>query len=147
MRVHFKAMADYTGGNLTSQALVADKVELIQMLFDGLVDSLAVAKGHIEHQAIEKKGQSLNRASRIVVGLKSALDYSQGGDIAANLSELYDYVLRKIIHINIHNDLAGLGEIHGLMVELQQAWKTMPGLIPSRPNMNLGAAPSSLAVH
>ena len=39
MRVHFKAMESYGEGNHTSQALVADKVELIQMLFDGLIDS------------------------------------------------------------------------------------------------------------
>ena len=47
MRVHFKAMESYGEGSHASQAVVADKVELIQMLFDGLIDSLVTAKGHI----------------------------------------------------------------------------------------------------
>ena len=65
MRVHFKAMESYGEGNSTSQAMVADKVELIQMLFDGLIDSLVTAKGHIQRGAIEDKNKSLVRAGRI----------------------------------------------------------------------------------
>ncbi len=147
MRVHFKALASYADGNLTSQALVADKVELIQMLFDGLVDSLSVAKGHIEHKALDKKAQALNRASRILVGLKSALDFSQGGDLANNLNELYDYALRRILHANLHNDVNTLSEIQSLMAEIQQAWRAMPGLVPARTPAGAGASVSSLAVH
>mgnify|MGYP006159772917 CR=1 FL=1 len=63
MRVHFKAMESYGEGNHTSQALVADKVELIQMLFDGLIDSLVTAKGHIQRGSIEDKNKSLMRAA------------------------------------------------------------------------------------
>lgn len=147
MRVHFKAMADYADGNLTSQALVADKVELIQMLFDGLVDSLSVAKGHIEYKALDKKAQALNRASRIVVGLKSALDFSQGGDLANNLSELYDYTLRRIMHVNLHNDLQALAEVQSLMGEIQQAWRAVPGLVPGRAKLSATPGAASVAVH
>lgn len=147
MRVHFKAMASYADGNRTSQALVADKVELIQMLFDGLVDSLSVAKGHIEHKTFDKKAQSLNRASRILLGLQSALDFSQGGDLANNLNELYDYALRRLMHVNLHNDLQTLNEIQGLMVELQQAWRAVPGLVPARTPAGATSGAASLAVH
>jgi flagellar protein FliS len=147
MRVHFKAMAEYADGNLTSQALVADRIELIQMLFDGLVDSLSVARGHIEHKSIEKKSQALTRASRIVLGLKSALDFSQGGDLARNLSELYDYALKRIMHVNIHNDLQALEEVQGLMVEIQQAWKAVPSLVPARAALPARQSMPSMAVH
>ena len=59
MRVHFKAMESYGAGNTATQAVVANKVELIQMLFDGLIESLMSAKGHIEHNAIPEKGKAL----------------------------------------------------------------------------------------
>lgn len=147
MRVHFKALANYADGNLTSQALVADKVELVQMLFDGLVDSLSVAKGHIEYKTMDKKAQALNRASRILLGLQSALDFSQGGDLASNLNELYDYALRRILHINLHNDVQALSEIQGLMVELQQAWRAVPALVPGHAQGATPAKLSSVAVH
>ena len=84
MRVHFKALESYSAGSAATQASVANRVELIQMLFDGLIDSLSAARGHIEHKAIEEKSKALTRASRILVGLQSALDFQQGGDLAAN---------------------------------------------------------------
>lgn len=147
MRVHFKALEDYGMGNTTSRALVADKVELIQMLFDGLLDSLSSAKGHLERRAIEPKCQALGRASRIVVGLKSALDFSQGGDLARNLNELYDYVLRRIMHANLHNDLEAVTEVHALMSEIREAWRQVPGLLPATRSVGAGQSMPSLAVH
>ena len=113
MRVHFKAMESYGAGSTASQAVVADKVELIQMLFDGLIESLMTAKGHIEHGAIVEKGKSLARANRILFGLQGALDFEKGGDLANNLNELYSYITRRLLHINLHNDLQALAEVHG----------------------------------
>jgi flagellar protein FliS len=131
MRVHFKALESYSIGSATTQASVANRVELIQMLFDGLIDSLSAARGHIEHQAIEEKSKALTRASRILVGLQSALDFGQGGDLAANLHELYGYAIRRLLHVNIHNDLQVLQEIHSLMTEVREAWRAVPALVPA----------------
>ncbi len=147
MRVHFKAIEDYANGSATSRALVADKVALIQMLFDGLVDSLASAMGHLEHSAIEPKCQALTRASRIVVGLKGALDHSQGGDLSRNLDELYDYALRRIMQGNLKNDLEAVKEVHSLMSEIRQAWKQVPGLMPAAGAAVPGQTAPSMAVH
>jgi flagellar secretion chaperone FliS len=131
MRVHFKAIESYSTGSTASQAAVANRVELIQMLFDGLIDSLSAARGHIEHRAIEEKSKSLARASRIVVGLQAALDLDKGGDLATNLNELYGYIVRRLLHVNIHNDLTALAEVHGLITEVREAWRQVPSLLPS----------------
>jgi flagellar protein FliS len=135
MRVHFKAMESYGAGNTATQAVVANKVELIQMLFDGLIESLMSAKGHIEHNAIVEKGKSLARANRILFGLQGALDFEKGGDLANNLNELYSYITRRLLHINLHNDLQALAEVHGLMNEIRQAWRDVPGLLPARTSL------------
>ena len=47
MRLQFKAMESYGSDNLASQASVANNVALIQMLFDGLTDTLVAAQGHL----------------------------------------------------------------------------------------------------
>jgi len=130
MRLHFKAMESYGEGNSTSQAMVADKVELIQMLFDGLLDSLVTARGHIQRNAIEEKNKSLVRAGRIVIGLQGALDLDKGGDLARNLHELYSYVTRRLVYVNAHNDLNVLSEVQSLMSEIRQAWRDVPNLLP-----------------
>ena len=130
MRVHFKAIEGYGEGNRTSQALVSNKVELIQMLFDGLIESLSSAKGHIQHNNVSEKSKAIARASRIVLGLQGALDFEKGGELAGNLNELYNYITRRLLHVNARNDLAALDEIHGLMTEIRGAWETVPALIP-----------------
>lgn len=131
MRVHFKALESYSTGSTATQAAVANRVELIQMLFDGLIDSLSAARGHIEHNAIEQKSKSLARAGRIVVGLQAALDLDKGGELATNLNELYGYVLRRLLHVNAYNDLQTLKEIHGLITEVREAWRQVPSLLPA----------------
>ncbi len=100
------------------------------MLFDGLIESLMTAKGHIEHSAIPEKGKALARANRILFGLQGALDFEKGGDLATNLNELYSYVTRRLLHINMHNDVAALMEVHGLINEIRQAWRDVPTLLP-----------------
>ena len=132
MRVHFKAMASYGSDNLASQASVANSVALIQMLFDGFIESINAAKGHLQHGAIQEKCKSLSRASRIVLGLQGALDFQKGGELAYNLDELYSYVTRRLLHANAHNDLQILEEIHGLMSEIRQAWQDVPSLLPEQ---------------
>lgn len=131
MRVHFKALESYSTGSVATQAGVANRVELIQMLFDGLIDSLSAARGHIERKAIEEKAKSLTRANRILIGLQGALDFDKGGDLAGNLHELYSYAIRRLLHVNVHNDLEALQEIHSLMSEVRDAWRAVPALVPA----------------
>ena len=133
MRANQKAIAAYGDVKVTTGVASANGVQLIQMLFDGLLESLAATKGHIQNGAIVEKGKSIARASRIVIGLQGALDFERGGDLASNLNELYGYVTRRLLHVNARNDLDALEEIFGLMNEIRSAWEGVPDLIPASP--------------
>jgi len=133
MRANQKAIASYGDVKVTTGVATANNVQLIQMLFDGLLESLATAKGHIQNGAIVDKGKSIARASRIVLGLQGALDFERGGDLANNLNELYGYVTRRLLYVNARNDLDALEEIFGLMNEIRSAWEGVPDLIPASP--------------
>ena len=132
MNMRQRALASYGDVKVTTGVAGADNVQLIQMLFDGLIESLSTAKGHIERGSITEKSKSIARAGRIVVGLQGALDFEKGGDIARNLNDLYSYITRRLFHVNAHNDLAALQEIHTLMDEIRQAWTVVPTLVPAR---------------
>ena len=133
MRANQKAIAAYGDVKVTTGVASANGVQLIQMLFDGLLESLAATKGHIQNGDIVQKGKSIARASRIVIGLQGALDFERGGDLANNLNELYGYVTRRLLHVNARNDLDALEEIFGLMNEIRTAWEGVPDLIPASP--------------
>ncbi len=131
MNMRERALASYGDVKVTTGVSGADNVQLIQMLFDGLIESLATAKGQIERGMIMEKSKSLARAGRIVVGLQGALDFDKGGEIARNLNDLYSYITRRLFHVNAHNDLQALQEIHNLMSEIRGAWQMVPSLVPA----------------
>jgi flagellar protein FliS len=130
MNMRERALASYGDVKVTTGVSGADNVQLIQMLFDGLIESLATARGHMERGSIVEKSKSLSRAGRIVVGLQGALDFEKGGDIARNLNDLYSYVTRRLFQVNAHNDLEALDEIQNLMAEIRGAWAMVPQLVP-----------------
>lgn len=129
MRAYSKFADSYGSVQTVTGVATADNIQLIQMLFDGLMESLAAAKGHIQNNAIEEKSKSLSRAGRIVVGLQGALDFERGGELAQNLNELYAYVTRRLFHVNAYNDLAVLAEVQSLIHDIAQAWQALPSLL------------------
>jgi flagellar protein FliS len=130
MRTNQRAIQSYGDVKVTTGVSSANNVQLIQMLFDGLLESLVVARGHIVHLNISEKSKALTRATRIVLGLQGALDFEKGGDLASNLNELYAYVTRRLFQANSQNDVAAIDEVHGLMREIRDAWEGVPALVP-----------------
>ena len=129
MRAYTRAAQSYGSVQLVTGVASADNVQLIQMLFDGLSESLASARGHIENGNIVDKSNALSRASRIVVGLQGALDFERGGELANNLNELYAYMTRRILHVNASNDLQALAEVTSLVRDISEAWQNLPSLL------------------
>ena len=133
MAVNNKALNAYRNVHVASAVPYADGVQLIQMLFDGLVDALSSAEGEIERKNIQEKFRALNRATSIIYGLQDSLDFKKGSDLARNLSELYEYMIRRVMFANLHNDLNALKEVKGLVNEIRGAWKLLPSLLKQQP--------------
>lgn len=124
-----KGLASYGEVSVQAGTAYADSVQLVQMLFDGLIDSLAAAEGQIERKEIQAKGESLSRAMRIVLGLQGSLNLEKGGEIAANLADLYDYCTRRLMHANLKNDVEAVQEVKRLISEIRDAWSQVPELL------------------
>jgi flagellar secretion chaperone FliS len=100
--------------------------KLVAMLFEGYFESLMRAKAAMAAGQIELKGREIGRAVRIVEeGLKASLNLSAGGALAADLSELYDYVTLRLTQANLKNDTAALDECHALVKPLHDAWQSI----------------------
>ena len=46
-------------------------------------------------------------------------------------------MVRRLFHVNAHNDIDALLEIHGLMEEIRQAWKSVPSLIAPKKDVKV----------
>ena len=110
------------------QAGIADASphRLIQMLLEGALDKVHAAKGHMERGETAAKGKHISWAISIIDGLRASLDPSAGGDMAANLDALYDYMNRQLLHANLRNDAAVLDEVARLLSEIKQGWDAIP---------------------
>jgi flagellar protein FliS len=96
------------------------------MLMDGALERIATARGCIERKETAEKARLLNRAVSIVGELRNSLDAKAGGQIAANLGELYDYMSRCLLKANADNNAKQLDEVSNLLHEIRGAWTMIP---------------------
>jgi len=108
-------------GNQTG-VVDANPHRLIQMLFEGALDRLNMAKGFIAHDNIEARSVYINKAIGIIGGLQSSLNNEAGGEIAENLDSLYDYLMRRLYDANRQNSVEIVEEVLVLLKEIKSGW-------------------------
>ncbi|MFZ1829823.1 MAG: flagellar export chaperone FliS [Candidatus Competibacteraceae bacterium] len=105
-----------------SGAAYASPHRLIQMLMEGALERIAIAKGCIQRQDIAAKGEQIGKAVDIIGGLREGLNQEAGGEIAANLDALYDYLQRRLLQANLDSDTTILDEVTHLLRPIKEAW-------------------------
>lgn len=107
---------------------------LVAMLFDGLCESIMLARAAMHARDVEKKGRAITRAVRIVdEGLKAALDARAGGTLSRDLSDLYDYLALRLTQANLRDDEKLLDECQRLIDPVREAWAAIaPGAAGSQ---------------
>lgn len=119
-------IASYQQVSLESSVRGADPHHLIVLLFDGADAALARAQAQLKENDYSGKSESLSKAIAIILeGLNASLNLDEGEAMAKNLAALYDYMVRRLIHANIHKDAAAISEVQGLLGEIGDAWREM----------------------
>ncbi|MCU6679356.1 MULTISPECIES: flagellar export chaperone FliS [Leclercia] len=114
----------YAQVSVESAVLSASPHQLVVLLFDGALSAMKKAMILIEQGDIPGKGQALGKAINIISnGLQSGLNHEVGGELTTNLDSLYDYMTRRLLQANIHNDIDAINEVVGLLNNIADAWK------------------------
>ena len=116
------ALKQYQTVNPQAEVFDASPHRLIQMLMEGGLSRLAQAKGAMERGQVALKGELLGKAIAIIGGLREGLDLRQGGELAANLDSLYEYMSSRLLQANRSNDVAIIDEVAGLLREVKSGW-------------------------
>ncbi|MEX0759824.1 MAG: flagellar export chaperone FliS [Tistlia sp.] len=129
----------------TQQIMSASPAKLVAMLFDRAISSLKEAIDAIARGDIEARCRSNKRATEIVYHLYMTLDLERGGEIAANLKNLYSFALRKLPEVDFRNDPQAAEEVIRLLEPLRLSWHELAQqATPARPAAaGYGAAPRS----
>ncbi len=132
------AIKAYAKVGIESGVSAADPHKLISMLYQGALQAIANAKNGILRKDIPAKGRAISQAISIInEGLNASLDKKVGGELAQNLSSLYEYMSKRLLTANLKNDMAALDEVARLLVDLKGAWDSI------RPS---GAAPAAAPI-
>lgn len=116
------AMRQYQSVNTQAKAVDASPHRLIQMLMEGGLSRIAQARGAMDRGQVAMKGELIGKAIAIVGGLREGLDLEKGGEVAANLDRLYEYMVTRLFEANLHNTVAPLEEVAVLLRNVKSGW-------------------------
>lgn len=116
-------MNAYLNQYKNNQIFSASPEQIMIMLYDGAIRFLTQAMQGIDDGNIELKNHGINRAMAIVMEFRNTLDHNIGGEIAANLDALYDFMIREMIQANIKKDRQKLETVHTMLSDLRDTWK------------------------
>ena len=105
-----------------SSIAYADPHELIMRLFNGAIERIAQARGAIQQNNVQLKGELISKAIGIINGLTACLDHDQEGDLSSNLASLYEYMTMCLLEANVAEDTQKLDEVSRLLTEVRSAW-------------------------
>lgn len=127
-----KVLDQYKAIDIKTRVNTANPHELINLLLQGARTNIATAQGNISRNQIQEKGEHLSKALNIIAGLKSSLNKEEGGEIAANLLQLYEYIELLLLKANLHNDTELLVQANGLLAQIHEAWQAIsPNKVPA----------------
>ncbi|GAA6134806.1 flagellar export chaperone FliS [Oceaniserpentilla sp. 4NH20-0058] len=123
MSMYTKGAKEYSQVSLQTEVMEADPHKLIQLLLEGALTRLSMAKNYIEKKDFAAKNEKIGRAIDIICALQESLDHERGGEISANLERLYDYMSRRLFEANSNNDAEIINEVMGLLSEIKSGWE------------------------
>lgn len=100
-----------------------DKLKIVVLLYEGAINFMHQAKKHIKNKNYAEKGKYIGKAEDILIELCSSLDMENGGEIALNLSRLYDYVLYQLTMANLKNKTEFVDHAISTLETILHAWK------------------------
>lgn len=115
-------LAAYQSAAAHGGVAASDPHRLIVMLMDGALERISTARGCMQRNETSEKARLINRAVSIIGELRNSLDLRNGGQIAANLAELYDYMCRRLLLATAENKAEMLDEVSTLLHEIRGAW-------------------------
>ena len=101
----------------------ATPLHLVVMLYDAAILSLEEARGHMERKDISGRSRAINKCNAIISELQSSLNMKEGGDIAASLNRLYDYMKTTLLRAGVEQNPDLVVEVEGLLENLRSSWK------------------------
>lgn len=113
----------------------ASKEQILLMLYQAAIKNCKKSIEAIQNKQIATKGEYIGKLQDIVIELNNSLDFEIGGDIAKELSSLYDYILFASTQANIKIDAEPLEGCLNVLTTLYDGWsEAIKSIRPQAPS-------------
>jgi flagellar secretion chaperone FliS len=138
-------LAAYQSVSVHGGVANTDPHAMVLMLMDAATERMAIARGCIERHETARQARLLHSCVNIIGELRGSLNLSEGGTLAQNLNDLYDYMINRLMLANARSDAACIMEVSRLMDEIRSAWvaigpEVRKGARPALPTASSAAA-------
>lgn len=106
-----------------TQVTTASREKVLLMLYEGAIKFCKIAQVRMKEKNIAEKGKYIGKCLAIVTELMNTLDHKAGGQLAADLENLYLFMTDKLIEANLHNRIEDLEAVERLLTTLYGSWK------------------------
>ncbi len=109
----------------TVKVLTGSPLEHVILLYRRSINLLDEALEHLDNNEDLLFTENVKKTYTIIEYLLSILDMENGGEIARNLAQLYDYSLFTLTKSNIGKDRAGIEDVKEILSGLLGAWESI----------------------
>ena len=106
-----------------TQVGTADRLQLVVMLYEGAISFLRQAQEKMAQKDASGKGLYLGKAMDIIAELNASLNFKEGGEVAANLFRLYNFMTAHLTRANLNWVQEAVEEVLALLSQLKEAWE------------------------
>jgi flagellar protein FliS len=120
----------YAQAYRATAVLTASPGQLVLMLYDGALKSMAIAieafdRPKTDFKRFEVINRHLLKAQSILAELQGAVDMESGGEFAERMNSLYSYYMRRLFEANMRKQKEPVAEVQQLLRVIRDAWAEM----------------------
>ena len=118
---------------MQTQVRSSSPLELVVMLYDGLLRNTGAAIDAMARRDIRARRDAISKSLAIISELQSTLNMDQGGDIATQLDRLYTWMTDALIDATVKQDPAPLHDVRRVLETLRDGWQQVASAKPALP--------------
>lgn len=115
-------LATYRSVSAHGAVADTDPHVLVLTIMDAALARIGAARACIERRETRRMATLLHSAVILIAELRGSLDLQKGGPLSQNLSDLYEYMTRRLMQGNLNSDAAAVAEVLSLLTEIRGAW-------------------------
>ncbi len=120
-----------------TQVMTSRPDKVLLLLYEGAIRFTKLAAQKTREKNLAEKGKYISKALAIISELMNTLDHENGGALAADLENLYMFMMDRLIDANVKNSAEDCDAVEKLLTTLYGAWKDVienprPDGVPSK---------------